>query len=468
MSLETLNSILDFEFSRPSRSVEKASGASFVGGESRTGGTQYDRTYDLEERYSHYRERFYSAARVIVHRIASQPVHVARQGVENPERSLSHLMQKGMNSHLPPWAGSPGSLELLDVHPFLDAFMNPNPYYTNFNMMEMVLASLISTGRGFMVAVKGEGRSLDLYAIPATWMEPGKNRTWKVKPPSSTDKPVTLSDDQVCQSYFADPSNPGKVISPLKMLARAVLTDEAISSAQHNEFKNGVLPKVALIAGDVMNETTFSDVESSAARPVRLEPSQRREIVNWVKREFVSTQKYGTPIVLDAIIRDIKMISRTPAEMAFLDSASLTKEQIYEGLGVPKVLNGQFTDVNRASGGLAEQFFADNVLNPIVTMLSQSMTKKFGPLFSVGEKLVIWMEQVIPNDPELRLEWARLLNRAYAIKPNELRKISPFNLSFEDEFERIAIPQVMDQRDPEGPHLGVGRDENKGVSFSGE
>lgn len=146
--------------------------------------------------------------------------------------------------------------------------------------------------------------------------------------------------------------------------------------------------------------------------------------------------------------------------MAYLESSSISKEKIYEGLGTPKVLNGQFDSITRASGGLAEQFFTTNVLNPIITMMSQSLTKKMAPLFSTeeGEKLSIWIAPAVASDPEIELEWARILVRAYAIERNELREASPFNLGRREGMDDVMTPQTMEERLPLDDIPGVGRD----------
>lgn len=421
------------------------------------------------DQLEHYRGRYYSATRIIVHRFSSQGIYVARRGVTSQQRSVSSMVHKGYipTGGVPQWIANPDNLEVLDSHPLISAIDNPNRLLTRFNMLEMVSASIMVTGRGFIVAFPSEqkGRALDLYAVPATWMRPvnSSQQEWKIKPPSSNAKPIIVSASQVAYFYFSDPSNPAGVISPLSMVGRAVLTDESISAVQYNEFKNGAMPKVALIAGDVMNETGFSDSQGSttSARPVRLEPEQRRQIITWFQQQYAGAQKYGLPLVLDAIIRDVKMLSRTPAEMAFLESANLTKEQIYEGVGVSKVLSGQLETVTRASASVAEQLLADNVLNPVINLFSQACTKTLCPLFALdGEELVMWMAPLVPRDTELDIEMLKLARLTYSATRNEFRDVLRRRFGGFPRLEGwddVVMPQTLDERDENSPAFGIGR-----------
>jgi HK97 family phage portal protein len=432
-------------------------------------GTQFGADMDFgsgqhPEQLARYRGRFYSGANIIVKRVAQQPVYAARTTTD-PENSLASMVRSGAirDSAIPLWAGPPESLELLPYHPAQRAMMDPNSLMTQYNFCEMYTASVLATGRGFVVAVRSDrpGRAYDLFPIPTTWMTPINegtlHATWEVLPPGNPGPPMILQDRQVAQFYFADPCNPAKALSPIAMVSRAVMSDDAISSAQYHEFRNGALPRLALIAGDVMNETGFmDDGTSGGGKTVRLDPQQRHQILTWFQQWYAGPAKAGLPLILDAIIRDVKQLSRTPREMSFLESAALTKEQIYESLGVSKILTGSLEGTNRASGGLAEQFLVDNTLNPLITMISQALTKKIAPLFAVGdERLVLWISPAEPRDSEVELEWWRLGVRAYAIQRNDIRV--KLGLPRLDGMDDVMIPQVMEEREPDEDRVGIGR-----------
>lgn len=422
------------------------------------------------EQYAHYSGTFWSACRVIVHRLATQGTMVARRTRRPTDRSLANQMRNGFlpQGSIPSWITGVDRLDLIDVHPILSALHDPNPLMTEFNCREMIGGSLLATGRSYLVALESarEGRTFDLWPVPSTWMQRDQQnqRRWRIKPPGSAKEGIPVDDSQVAQGYFADPANPSQVISPLVQLAKSVLVDEAIKGAQHSEFKNP-MPKVALIAGDTMGETSFTDDPNrvSSARPVRLEPHQRRQIVTWFQQQFAGVAKYGLPLVLDAIVRDVKILSRKPDEMAFQESAALTKEQIFGGIGISELLTGKLEGISRASGALAEQFAVDYCLNPIITLLSQAITKKLCPLFALdGEQLVCWICPVVPRDVELVVEMLKTGRLTYALQRNEVRAIISqylgIRLPYVDGWDDVVMPQTLDERESDESLLGVGRD----------
>lgn len=472
MMIDALNATLDREFALSDQMVRTAKAAPDPYSMMTRGGggffdsdSEYESANEQQERYDHYRGRFYSAARIPVQRMASQPFYVGRRMMRRTARPS--LETKVPPTQVPAWIANPDTVELLDVHPLVEVMSDPNPYMTAFNMWEMFGASIFATGRGFLVAMYREGgRPFDIFPVPATWMTPVDDqksfrKQWAIAPPGSMKKPIIVDDSQVAQMYFADPSNPARALSPMVACGRAVLVSDAIDSTQYAEFKNGPVPKVALIAGDVMNETGFADEGTSSARPVRLEPHQRRQIISWFRQQFSNLNKFGMPIVLDAIIRDIKILSRKPAEMAFMESSSMTRDQIDETIGVSKILRGQLDNTSRASGVLAEQFMVDYTANPLITGVSQVITKKFGKLFALkGENLLAWMAPIIPRDVEADLEFFRTAVRAYAVPRDHahaiLRTRFPFLPQVTD-WSNVAIPQTMDIVDLGDDRPGIGR-----------
>lgn len=429
-----------------------------------------DQTAENQDQFRHYSGTFYSAARIIVSRFSEQPFMLARRTRRPAARSVANAVRNGFIPHgtVPNWIGATDRLELLDAHVMKRAMSDPNEVMTEYNMREMLGGSILATGRAYLVALDSsrEGRALDLWPVPSTWMQrPEKNsQTWRIKPPGSMAQGIPVHNRQVSQCYFADPSNPAHAISPLAMAARAVLVNEAIHGSQLAEFRNGPMPKVALIAGDVMNESSFTDSpdRSSAARPVELKPFQRRQIVTWYQQQYANVQKHGLPMVLDAVIRDIKVLSRKPEEMAFLESSDMTKQQIHAVLAVSKLLMGELEGVSRASGALAEQFFVDYSLNPLISLASQAITKMLCPLFALaGEELVGWVAPVVPRDVELQVELLKIGRLTYSLQRNEVRaiisRLTGYRLPYVEGWDDVVMPQTLDERDSDNDLVAIGR-----------
>jgi ribonucleoside-diphosphate reductase alpha chain len=81
-----------------------------------------------------------------------------------------------------------------------------------------------------------------------------------------------------------------------------------------------------------------------------------------------------------------------------------------------------------------------NVLNPLITMMSQVMTMKIAPRYRVGdsERLYIWIEECKPFDADLRLAEIQTLAENNNITGNEMREA--FGLEPRDGLDEIPEP----------------------------
>lgn len=396
------------------------------------------------EQYRHFRGRVFAAVRVITQRISGQPVFVGR--IVEPgcsHRSLKSLLDDGTIrpselstavKHL-----GPERLEILEDHPLKRAIEDPNDLMVRSTLFGMTIPSWLVTGRAFWLLSETNGRR-GIIPIPTTWVVPrhkeGKLRAeWEIRPPNRLDKPLIVPGDALAQFSFADPANPLGCISPLQMLARSVLADESIQIAQQVAFQNGINPHVALIAGDISG--------GDAKRRVKLTVTQRRQLTTWMKREYQGAQKHGLPIILDAMIRDVKILSHSPAEMAFLDSSAMTKGDIFEGFGVNPISAGQVQDANRASSAIADQHLCCNTVNPMIETMSEVITKWVAPRFAQkGERLKVWIAPCEPYDPELALKKWEFAAKQFCVDQNDIRTrllgLPPWKGG-----DRVPVPQAI-------------------------
>ncbi|MGE3315747.1 MAG: phage portal protein [Planctomycetaceae bacterium] len=393
------------------------------------------------EQYRHFRGRVFAAVRVITQRIAGQPVFVAR--VVEPgtaTRSVKSLLESGRikPAELPGFVKQVGAerLDILEDHPLQRAIDDPNELMVRSTLFGMTIPSWLVTGRAFWLITENGGRR-EITPIPTTWVTPrnkdGRLRgEWDIRPAGSLDEPLVVPGEMLAHFYFPDPSNPLGCLSPLQMQARSVLADESIQAAQQVAFRNSINPHVALIAGEAST--------SEGKRQVKLTSAQRQQLTTWMKQEYQGVQKTGLPIVLDALIRDVKVLSHKPAEMAFMDSSALTKADIYEGFGVNPISAGQVEGANRASSAVADHHLCSNTVNPMIETMSQVMTKWVAPRFAKqNEKLRVWIAPCEPHDPELLLKKWEFAARQYCVDQNEIRTrllgLPPWRTG-----DRVAMP----------------------------
>lgn len=394
-----------------------------------------------KEQYEHHRGRVYSAIRVVTQRIANQPVFVARVNPTPSIRSLKGLVDAGdfdvknLSKDI-----NPNRLELIEDHPLCDLIDHPNDLMVRSVLWTNTVTNLLVTGRSLWVLSEDGDGNPQIIPIPTTWAKPvhqgGKKFVaWEVKPPSSPDDPMIVPRDRMAHFYFPDPSDPFKALSPLQMQARGILSDEAISEAQQIAFRNGIFPNMAVVVGDV--ETADGPAQ------VELQPGQRISLIKWIQQQFVGMRNYGHPIILDALIKDIKRISEKPNEMDFLDSSGLTKTIIYEGFGVNPISAGQVEGANRASSAVADEHLLTNTVNPIINLLSQGMTKWLSPLFATdNERLKIWIAPAEPRDAEMNIKKWDIARQTFSVTRNDVRT-KLMGLPPLDGFDDVIVPLAM-------------------------
>lgn len=353
------------------------------------------------EQLAHFKGWVWSAVRLIATRVAGQSVFVARQP-KRPKRGK----QLG------------DDLEPLDYHSLLDALADPSELHTEWSLKFVTVASLELTGRALWWVSQDNGRRVILH-IPTSWIVSvdARRTVWNIRPHGSTEE-FPLPGNEVVHFFYPDPADPLGAIAPLSRIAEAVLTDEEISTAQFKAFRNGIFPKVILTAGRLPDGPNGM----KGQRPA-LTTEQRQQLITAIKGAYQGTLRADEPFIIDGLIEDITKLSNTIAEMDFLNSAKLTKAKVLQGFGVSPILLGEVEGANRASATVADEIFCAAKINPLIELLSQSMTAWLGPMFAKPhEKLCVWIDPAIAHDPELDLKRWELGSWMGAVTKNEFRR----------------------------------------------
>lgn len=381
----------------------------------------------------------YSAIRPIASRIAAQPIRVAR-------RARKPRTGKRVPKHLvPTWLKELGGdgLEMMDSHRIIDAIDKPNKAMVRWSLLFDTVVSLELTGRAFWLL--DEEDSFETWPIPSSWIEPkhthGLFSSYVIRPRNmgavtETEVPA----ESMVRFYYPDPANPvlGS-LSPLQAAARAVVTDDSIQECQRRLFSNGIFPGYAVIAGRHPDAVTGA----KGLRPM-LTAEQRQQIITPIMKAYRGAIQFGQPIILDALIEDIKKITNTPAEMDFMDSGKQTKARIFQTFGVNPLIAGEIEGANRAQAVVAEESFLTNTVNPKIELISQWLCKFMPERFGDPDVLV-WIEPCRPHDPEQTRAEAEQLARHGAITKDEFRHVFNYpplaTLGIEGGDELITKPQ---------------------------
>lgn len=361
------------------------------------------------ERYRYYKDWVYVCVKAIAQRVAGQPIRVARAKTAG-RRGLKAFREKlGSKAFL-------DDLQPLDSHLFLDAVHKPNAVQVGSSLLFTTAASLKLTGESHWWISDNDDGSSEIWPLPSHWIRPADamRSAWIIRPWYSATE-FTVPADRVAYFNEPDPSNPFWAVSPLASQAHAVNTDEQIQLAQDQSFRNGIFPALAITVGDPLSP---GDPNAS----VSLDEPSKNVITDALKRLYGGAGNFGGAIILDALIRKIDKISFSPDELAFSESGKLTKARIFQAFGVNPLIVGEIEGANRAQAVVAEQSFITNVINPLIELISQVMTRWVVPVWAGGsDSLVAWIEPARANDPEmLQKEWDAAFKTG-AVTRNEYR-----------------------------------------------
>jgi len=285
------------------------------------------------EQLRHFRGWVYASIRPIAQKVAGQPIHVGKQ--------VKPKTTKGQ-----------ATLKPFDRHPLLELFHDPNDLMVSWSLLYATVASMELTGRQLWYVPDKK----QILPIPTSWLRgfegASKITAFRVQPPGVAE-PMNLPAESCCYFCYPDPGDPHGAMSPLQAVGGAVDSDEAIETSRIMAFRRGVHPSHAIILG--------SDVEGR--RPT-LSGAQQRQIVDAVLKRYGGTAKAHEPLILDALISDVKTLSHSPHEMDWLSSEKSTKSRIMQGFGTNPIIVGEVEGANRASSLAAEDHFAAYCINP--------------------------------------------------------------------------------------------------------
>lgn len=412
-----------------------------------------------QEQYRHNTGWVAASIAPIAKRIARQPMRLARtRATTAPTKAPGPVGTKGVTAEgelrAKPWERStdprkiasevwfaralPGvfksvakTAELIDTHPILDAIDDPNPIMVRWSLMFATVASLMLTGKAYWW-VKARERETDgngadgapprieIWPLPSNWVKPVHtkdtlNHHWEVTPDGALE-PTPVPAEQIVYFYFPDPSAILGSQSPLQNQSRAVVSDEAIAEAQRRGFANGVFPGVAVVVG------RQPDIDGRPGERPVLNRDQRAQILTAFKQAYRGVYNHDEPIILDQLIQDVKRVTNTNREMDFRESGQYTKERITQGFGVNPIVMGQVEGANRASSATADDHLCQSTVNPIIELISQTLTAWLNPILAApGERLYLFIEEARAVDPDSdRADWLALAT-AGACNRDELR-----------------------------------------------
>jgi len=253
--------------------------------------------------------------------------------------------------------------DLPSTHPLQQLLSKPNPEISPTEFWQIVMNHLDLSGNAYMAKVRdGNGRVMELWphyphTVSAVKSAQGLAAAYKV---GTLQK--TVSPEDMTHLRFPNPADLLFGQPPLQAAARSVDVDNAALAYQKNGMDNRAIPDMMI------------SFESD------MTPDQYRQAKDRV-REQTGPGRSREPLITSKA--NAQQLSLSPAEMDFIETRKMTREDICSAFGVPSELIAEMGTANRASADAIRHTFWLDTVTPILDLITESLTlslaSEYGP-----------------------------------------------------------------------------------------
>ncbi len=331
-------------------------------------------------------------------------------------------------------------IPLESQHPLRWLLENPNAIDTTFDLLYELNMFCQLCGVGYLwMPPNKAGFPCELWVIPSHWVWPrtgagdlvDTTNPWsdqwisyyEIRPYGgmSSAGMVRFPPSEVLQFTWKNPQNKVSGYSKLWAGSEWIDTEESISKSRWAQFINQARPEFHIELGE-----GYNDPDDDRLRRIEAKFMSR----------YQGEQNYGKPIFTPPGSK-ITVLSFTPQEMAYVTSEDQIRDMILSLFGVPKAAVGISENMTFGSVLAVLMQYANQSINPCLTMMGQRLTKGLAARFESGKSIRIWYDDCSPIDPtqlneDIKTDWACL-----AISPDEIRALrsrTPWNNGGEDPY----------------------------------
>jgi HK97 family phage portal protein len=322
-------------------------------------------------------------------------------------------------------------IPLAHTHPLCRLLAEPNPWMTPWEMWYLTMVYLELTGNCFWyIASRHVGdRALsapaEVWIVPTPWVKvvPDAERfvaAYEVAAPGT--RPERFSPDEILHLKYPNPLNLHYGLSPLQANALTIDANSELLRSRYQTFLAGPRPGIVLKTEQTLSEQTVRRLEDK------------------LEQKYAGREHWQRPLVLEQGL-SASPWTLTPAEMDFLNSARMTRDEILALFRVPPAITGIVE--NLGLGGNIWQgariMFCEGTIQPKLDLIAQSLTRTLARRFGVD--LMLEFPDCSPRNQEQRRAEDELDARLGLRTYNEIRKsrgLEPFR---DPRFDEPILPK---------------------------
>jgi HK97 family phage portal protein len=257
-------------------------------------------------------------------------------------------------------------MEYVPNHPAQELLDNPNPNMTSSLMNNYIVTSIAVSGDAFLLKLRNDaGQVVQLVPLLPEMVEVKGNNEQLITMYQYKQKGNTLEimpEDMIHLRERIDPRNHRRGLSPLRSVMVEVLGDAAASQMGAALVKNTGVPSVVISPKNDLSMTS----------------DEAEHIAEVFGRRFGGENR-GRPLVISGGEVDIKTLSFSPKDLEIGKLRYINEERISAVLGVPAILAGLGSGLERATYSNAKElreFFTEQKLIPMWNHFANEFTKQ--------------------------------------------------------------------------------------------
>ena len=324
-------------------------------------------------------------------------------------------------------------IPLPHTHPLCRLLENPNPWLTPWELWYLTIVYLELTGNSFWyVAPQSIGDTRlgtpgEVWLIPTPWVKviPDARTYVKAYEVHAPGVPTeTFGPDEVIHLKYPNPLDPHYGLSPLQANALTVDANTELLKSRYQTFLAGPRPGVVLQTDQALTDQTVTRLEEK------------------LQMKFSGRDNWHRPLVLEQGLKASPW-TLTPAEMDFLNSSKMTRDEILAVFRVPPPITGIVENMGLGADIWfgARVMFCEGTLQPKLDLIGQALTRDLGRRY--GPDVVVSFPDCSPRNTNERRKDDELDAKLGLRTFNEIRKsrgLAPFA---DARFDQPILPKEL-------------------------
>lgn len=312
------------------------------------------------------------------------------------------------------------------THPLCRLLACPNPWLTAWELWYLTIVYLELTGNCFwyVAPYQGGDTPAEIWVIPTPWVKivPDAKRyiaAYQVAAPGVAAE--TFTPDEVIHLKYPNPLDPHYGLSPLQANALTVDANTELLKSRYQTFLAGPRPGVVLQTDQALSEQSLKRLEEKIAT------------------KFAGRENWQRPLVLEQGLKASPW-TLTPAEMDFLNSSRMTRDEIFALFRVPLPIAGMVENLGLGADIWfgARVMFCEGTVQPKLDLIGQALTRDLGRRY--GPDVVVTFPDCSPRNLDHRRKDDELDARLGLRTYNEIRKSRGLQPYPDRRFDQPILP----------------------------